>query len=112
MHALADGLPLCELLRLCRIRDVVDAQAAAEIRRALPEALVVDDHHAIRHAHLVRVPAFGHRHGGEQLRMARIRNIQDRGAIRVVHVADVERVAVDPDLAAARDVDVGDERRI
>ena len=112
VHAFAGRLPLGKLLRLRRIGDVVDAEAAAELRAALPEALVVDDHHAVRDAHLVRMPALGHRHGGEELRMARIRNIQDRGAIRVVHVADVERVAVDPDLAAARDVDMGDERRI
>ena len=45
------------------------------------EALVVDDHDAVGGAHLVRVPALGHRDVRELLRLLRVRDV-DRASCR------------------------------
>src|ERR1043166_7168764 len=110
VHAAAGGAPLGDGPRPRRRGDVVNAQAAAEaFLAAVAVALVVDDHHAVLGTHLVRVPAGGDFDMRQQPRRARIGNVVDRGARGRAHVCDVEGVAVDPHLAAARAVDVRDD---
>ncbi len=99
--------PLVDQLRRRRIGDIVDAEAAANFARAgFAELLMVDDHDVVRDPHLVRVPAFGHIDLADDLRLARIGDVKDGRAAGRPHVADIERRAVDPDLAAARTIDM------
>jgi hypothetical protein len=70
-------------------------------------AFAVDYHHLVGNADLVRVQAEGNVDFGHYSRVARFGNIQHRGAVRRVHVADVSVVAIDHDLAAAGAVEPG-----
>ena len=107
MHAAAGGPPFGDQLRRRRIRDVVDVDAAADIGAArLAELLLVDDHDVAGHAHLVRMPALADIDLGEHLRLARIGDVDDGRAAGRAHMADVERRALDPDLTAARAIDM------
>ena len=67
---------------------------------------MIDDHDAVLHPHLVRVPAFRHVDDSEHLGLPGIGDIDDGGAARRPHMADIERGAVDPDLATARAIDM------
>jgi hypothetical protein len=110
VHAAPGGAPLADRFRRARARDVIDSDAAAEVSRpVLADPLVVDDHEAVRHAHLVRMPALRQLDSGQHARMARIGHVDDGGAVRGLHVGDEQRRAVDPDLPAARAVDVRHE---
>src|SRR5262249_53031360 len=77
-------------------------------RPVLTLALVVDDHDVVGDAHLVRVPAGGNLDAGQGARPPGIGHVDDARAGRLAHVADVECGAVDPDLAAARTIDMGE----
>ena len=100
--ALGAGLPVRDQARTVRPADVVDAQSAAEIVGAAAELLIVDDHQAVAHAHLVRMPADGHFQRRQQARAARVFDVVDRGAIGRTHVRDIHRRALHPDLSAPR----------
>ena len=111
VHALAGGAPLGDEVRLGGVRNVVDAEPAAEavgVVAAAAEALVIDQHDAVRGADLVRVPALRQLDARQRARVRRVGHVDDGGARRPAHVADVERGAVDPDLPAARAVDMGE----
>jgi hypothetical protein len=109
VHALAVGAPLGDQAGTRGIGDIVDAESAAELRIAVrPLPLVIDDHDAVGNAHLVGVPAGGHFDARKDLRIERIGDVDDRGPCRLPHVADVESRPVDPDLPAARTVDMGE----
>src|SRR5215467_7661018 len=75
-------------------------------RSALAQSLVVDDHDAVRHPHLVGMPTLRQIDGRELAGVARIGHVHDRGAARPVHVPDKERRALDPNLPSARAVEV------
>src|SRR5262249_37552853 len=112
-HAAADGRPFGDQLRRARLRYVVDAEAATDLAaRGLAEFLVIDEHDAVGDAHLVRVPAVGHVDGREDLRVARVGDVDDGGAAGRAHVPDIQGRAVDPDLAAARTVQPGHQRGV
>ena len=110
VHALAGGAPLGDEVRRGGVRDIVDAEPAAEAVGvvAAAEALVVDQHDAVGGADLVGVPAFRQLDARKRARVRGIGHVHDRGTGGPAHVADVERGAVDPDLAAAGAVDMGD----
>src|SRR5262249_34414215 len=92
---------------LGRLRNVVDAEAAAELRRRIvAQALMVHDHDVVGDAHLVGVPARRDLDAAEHARAGRIRDIDDGGAARLLHMAEIERGALDPDLPAAGTVDM------
>jgi hypothetical protein len=113
MDALAMGAPLAEQLRPGGRRHVVDAETAAEIHiAALTLALVIDDHQTVGHAHLVRMPAGRYLDAREHDGVSRIFDVDDGRAGGLTHVADVERLAVHPHLAAAGAVDVRHEARV
>src|SRR5262249_463372 len=113
VDALAVRLPLRDKLRLGRPRHVADAEAAAEPGgRGLPRALVVDDHDAVGHTHLVRVPPGRDLDPRQRARLPGIGDVDDRRAGRLAHMADIEGGAVDPDLAAAGAIDMGDMLRV
>jgi hypothetical protein len=102
-----------DLARVRAVGDVVDLDAAREIDRALAphpgmEQLVVDQHDVAVHPHLVRMGVRRQRHLADDARPARVLNIDDRGALRRVHVADKGMAALGGDLAAARNVEPGE----
>src|SRR5262245_27192550 len=103
VHTAAGGAPLGDQLRRAGARDVIDCDAAAELgRSALAQPLVVDDHDAVCHPHLVGMPALRQIDSRELAGLARIGHVHDRGAARPVHVPDEERRALDPNLPCAR----------
>src|SRR5262249_60689208 len=103
----AGGAPLADQLRRAGTRDVKDCDAPAELGwSALAQPLVVDDHDAVRHPHLVGMPPLRQIDGRELARLARIGHVHDRGAARPVHVPDKERRALDPNLPSTRAVEV------
>ena len=110
MHAASGSAPFGDRLRIARARDVVDRDPAAELGRAgLTELLVVDDHDAVGGPHLVGVPALRQIDAREPARMARVGRRRRWWSLRGVHVADKEGGAVDPDLPAARAVEMRHE---
>ena len=113
VHTAAGRAPLGDQLRRAGARDVIDPDAPAELgRSALAQPLVVDDHDAVRHPHLVGMPALRQIDGRELARLARIGHVHDRGAARPAHVADKERRALDPNLPSARAVEVRYQRGV
>jgi hypothetical protein len=113
VHPFAVGAPFADQMRPRRRRHVVDSEAAAEPGIAvLALPLMVDDHNAVGDAHLVRMPADGHIDAGQRDRVGGIRHIDDRRTGRLTHVADVQSAAVNPDLSAARAVDVRNQTRV
>src|SRR5260370_14481103 len=100
MATAAGGLPLRDELWRGRIRNVVDAHAAAKFGSVPAMALVIHEHHAVGDAHLVRMPSSGDFEMSEDARLARIRDVDDRGAVGMMHVRDVGRNAVEPYLAS------------
>ena len=108
MYATAAGFPFSDLPGRRGVLDVIDREAADEILAFLfADHLMVDDHDAVGDAHLVGVPAVRHLDFRERLRLSRIGNIENGGAARRLHVCDVHCRAVDPDLAAAGTINVG-----
>jgi hypothetical protein len=100
-----------DLARVRAVSDVVDLAAAREIDRALAphpgmEQLVVDQHDVAVHPHLVRMGVLGERHLRDDFRPARVRHIDDRGAVRRPHVADIGVIALGDDLTAAGNVEL------
>jgi hypothetical protein len=82
-----------DLARVRAVSDVVDLADAREIDRALAphpgmEQLVVDQHDVAVHPHLVRMGVRRQRHLADDARSARVLDIDDRGALRRVHVTD------------------------
>jgi hypothetical protein len=107
VHAAAGRAPLGEELRRAEARDVINCDTPAELgRSALAQPLVVDDHDAVRHPHLVGMPALRQIDGRELARLARIGHVHDRGSARPAHVPDKERRALDPNLPSAGAVEV------
>ena len=99
VHTAAGGAPLGDQLRRAGARDVIDCDAPAELgRSALAQPLVVDDHDAVRHPHLVGMPTLRQIDGRELARLARIGHVHDRGAARPAHVPDKKHRALDPNL--------------
>jgi hypothetical protein len=101
----AHSLPARELVRPRWIAHVIHAEAGREVRRdrALVGGveLMVHEHYAGVHAHLVRMGAGRHAECGNDARALGIAHIDDRGAVWAAHVADVGRPALDHDLASA-----------
>lgn len=91
------------------VGDIVNRQAVVEFRLAVGTLmLLVDYHQVIGDADLVRMPALGHFDVGQRPGIGRISHIGHGGAVRVTHIADIKRRAVNPDLTAAGTIDVGD----
>src|SRR5262245_36564103 len=109
MHAGAIGFPFADKFGRTRLRYVVDRKAAAKLRRAIADRLVIDDHDAVLCADLVGVPALRQIEPRQQPRLEWIGDVDDAGSARGLHVADVEDGAVDPDLTTAGTVDVRHE---
>src|SRR5215831_16019515 len=107
MHAGAVRLPFGDELGRAGLRYGIDGEPTRKARRsAFANRLMIDDHDAVLGAHLVRMPALRQVDAGQRFWFAWIRYIENAGAARGLHMADVENVAIDPDLAAARTVDV------
>ena len=110
VHAAAGGAPFGDQSRCARARDVVDRDPAPELgRSALAELLMIDDHDAVGGTDLVGMPAFRHGDGGERAWVAGIGDVDDGGAVRGMHVSDEQRRALDPNLPAARAVEMRHE---
>ncbi|QYU66555.1 ABC transporter ATP-binding protein/permease [Leptolyngbya sp. 15MV] len=112
MHALAAHLHLGDEARLGRVGYVVHAHPRAEFLRALAELLVVHQHDPVGHTHLVRMPAHRDRDVVQHARLARVRHVHDRRAMRRPHVPDIHRGAIEPDLPAARRIEPRDLRGV
>jgi hypothetical protein len=101
-----------DLPRLRLVGGVVDLDASLEISGALAgggaEQLVVDQHDVAVHPHLVRVGVRRQRDLRYDLRPARVGHVDDRGAVRRPHVADIDMVALGDDLAATGYVELGE----
>ena len=116
VHAVAGAAPEPDLLRLRRVGHVVDAKAdrlrhlLGGERRPLGtrRVLAVHQHQAIGDADLVGVDAGCGRHVRDLARVFRIADIDDRGAGRLVDMADVGVVAIHHDLPAALAIEVPD----
>src|SRR5260370_22422086 len=112
MAAAAGGLPFRDELWRRRIRNVVDTHAAAKFGIVATLAFVIHEHHAVGDAHLVRMPSLGDFEMSEDARLARIRDVDDRSAVGMVHVCDIGRGAVEPYLATTGAIEMPDEFRI
>ena len=64
-------------------------------------ALVVDQHDVAADPHLVRVQTLGNFQVGDDFRILRILDVDDRSAVRRIHVTDVGVTVFDDDGAAA-----------
>jgi hypothetical protein len=107
MHAGAVRLPFGDELGRAGLRYVVDGEPTRKaLRSAFANRLMIDDHDAVLGAHLVRMPALRQVDTSQRFGFAWIRYVENAGAARGLHVADVKNVTVDPDLTAARTVDV------
>src|SRR5207302_254579 len=119
-HAAAMGFHMPDELRLAAIRNVVKLEAAVRVRSLLGRAvdalapelahvlLDVDDHQVADDARLVAVRVgLVDRDLGEELGLARIGHVEDRGAeaLLVGDVADVGVLAGDVDLPGARQLE-------
>ena len=105
MHPLAVGFDKGDELRSRPIFDVVDAKAAIGVIAALTWAaleLGIDQHQVADHPHLVRVRprVVGHQRAND-LRLARIGNIEDRRSLDPVLMADIGIFPVKDNLPAA-----------
>src|ERR1700683_998847 len=78
VYAAARGSPLADQLRIGRVLDVVNVDAAADVsRRGLSELFLIDDHDAVGDPHLVRMPALAHGDLRDDARRARIGDVDD-----------------------------------
>ncbi len=106
MHAFAVSPHEGHELGVGAILDVVDAEAGIdELVAAAGAGLVlgIREHEVADDAGLVRMRQFiRHHQPADDLRLARIGNVEDRRALRPVLVADIGVVALDRNLAAAR----------
>ncbi len=70
--------------------------------------LVVDHHDAVGGAYLVRMGAGRHADGGELFGILRVADVDQRGAVRAAHMADIGDVVLHHDLPAARAIEIAD----
>src|SRR6266568_4464331 len=68
--------------------------------------LAIHEHEIVGRADLVRMRARGNLEGGELLGRRGIAHIDERRAVRGLHVRDVGDLAVDDDLAAPRAIEI------
>jgi hypothetical protein len=112
MDALPFRFPVAQQLRVAAVGNVIDADAAAKLRRRIvgivEVELLIDDHQVAAHAHLVGMRARLHPQFGEHLRVLRIAHIDNRRAEGRAHVADIGKAVLDDDLAAAGAIDIAD----
>ncbi len=104
MHPLAVGFDKGDELRSRPIFDVVDAKAAIGIVAALTGAaleLGIDHHQVADHPHLMRVRprVVGHQRA-DDLRLARIADIENRRSLDPVLMADIGIFPVKDNLPA------------
>src|SRR5437868_4065047 len=100
---------MADVARIARSADVEDAEADEIASRLVaPRALAVDHHDVIRHPYLVGMQPRRNVDRGDDFWIRRIRYVEDRRAVRRLHVPDIGMVAVEDDLAAAGDIDPGD----
>jgi hypothetical protein len=100
MHAFARRLVNGDLARFGAIGDVENLQSGLEFLFRLV-ALVVDQHDIATDAHFVRVQPFGDLYMRDDFGVLRILDIDDRRAVRRVHMADVGVAVLDDHRTAA-----------
>src|SRR5262249_43723547 len=114
MDSVAAAAPRRDLLRLARIRYVVDAETD-RLRHFFPRQgrtvparrmLAIDQHDAVRDADLMGMDAGGGGNVRDLVRLLRIAHVDDGRAGRLVDVADIGIVTVDHDLPAAIAIEI------
>ena len=96
----------CDQLRICSILDIVEAEPAIRVRIAIARSGLdfgVHDHKVANNADFVRVrPGMRRRHLADDLEIAGIGNIENRGPVGPMLMAYVGVSALDHDLSAPR----------
>src|SRR5580704_15039209 len=110
VHTTTDGAPFANKLWVGRFRYIVNIDSAARlVRQGFAELLLINHHDAAGDPDLVRVPAFADRNCGKDARCARVGDVDDGRTGRRPHMTDKKRSPLNPDLAAARTFDVGQQ---
>ena len=115
VHTASGGAEEGDLPGRAAVRDIEDFEAHGRAAAAvvLGEAFVVHEHHVAGDAHLVRVDVARNAQLRDHARMSRVRDVENRGAVRRRHVADVRVPPVDDDLPSTRQIEIANrfERR-